>query len=752
MARQRVPVQVNQFVGGLDTESNLINFPPNASVDEDNMEINKNGSRSRRDGFNLEDSYSEVDTGIYTQAGERMARSQFRWENPGGKSNRQFLVVQLGNYLAIHDLDGATISGSLLYSTTYNVSTYSTTFGYASIDGTLVVGTGEKEISIFNFDGDATITKTTDILLIRDFFGVEATVGGVELTDFLNVQVRPTSINDAHLYNLRNQTWALPRVEGDADTTNLIDPIAEFYTESGTGSATKVYPSNADSVVPHLLANANLASNRTVERFNAEDLFKSPSGTSRAPWGYFVIDALERGTSRLAQEALLRSNNSTLSLSVTSLPTDRTPDGPSVLTQYAGRIWYAGFSGEVIGGDGRSPRMSSYVLFSRVIQDPSQITKCYQEADPTSHIDSFVVDDDGGFIKIDGAYRINRMVQAQASLFIFANNGVWRVVGVDENVFSATGYSVFKITDKGCVAPNSVVVFNSSVIYWSEDGIQVITISQETGDWDTQDITQTSVQSFYQAISSSSKATVSGYHDQINNAIRWLYGVSLGSQTDAYELILNTKFNVFTKNKIKTSNLLEGPVSVSGGQTIQVGQTGVVTVGAVTVTVSGVDVTSEAASASRDASSAFYCIVLESSPTITYSFGGYKEDTVYDWIDLGSLDSPAYIITGPMTGGEGRLKKNVPYITVYMDRTTDIESSCILSSRWGWTSDAAAGKWSNPRQAYRVLRNVTGEEIIRTRNKIRGFGPCVSFKFESEEGKKLILFGWEFNLESTTDE
>lgn len=753
MARQRTAVQVNQFVGGINTEANLINFPENSSLDESNMEMLKNGSRVRRDGFDLETGYVEVDTNITPQYGKKLARSQFRWESPGGIEEKQFIVVQVGNYIGVHDIDDSTsISNGLIYSYTFDTTTYSTTYGYASNDGRLVIATGLKAITILSYDEVNGITRSEDTLLIRDLFGVESTAGGIDVTDFLKVQTRPSSKSDTHIYNLRNQTWALPRVEGDADTTTLIDPIQEFYL----ASSSTVYPANADSIIPHLLANANYASNRTIERFNATDLYKTPPGTSRAPVGYFIIDALERGTSRLAQEAALRSNNPTLSHAVTTLLEDKTPGGPSVLASYSGRIWYAGFSGEVINGDDKSPSMSSYILFSRVVQDPSQLTKCYQEADPTSHIDSDIVDDDGGFLKLDGAYGIKRMVNTQSSLFVFATNGVWRIVGADENLFKATEYSVFKITNKGCVSANSVVEFNGSLLYWSEDGIYVVTIDQNTGDWSSQDITQLSIQSLYQEISSINKSSSVGYYDITTNSVRWLYGVDLGFQTDANEIILNTKFNVFTKNLISTSTILEGPVSVSGGQTRIVSQNAEVTANSVTVTSAGLTVTSSVDNLERSSSDTLYCIVIESSPSVIYTFGGYKVGSIYDWDSISSIDSPAYIITGPITVGDGRLRKNIPYITVYLDRTEldviALDSSCLLSTRWDWTSAATSGKWSNPRQVYRVLRDEIGQEMIVTRNKIRGFGRSVSLKFESEAGKTLKLYGWEHNIEATTDE
>lgn len=754
MARQRAAAQVNQFIGGFNTEANPLSFPPNASSDEQNMELNFEGSRVRRDGFNVEDSYSSVDTGIAEQDGVIMARTQFRWQNPGGNPSKQFLVVQLGNYLGIHDLDNSILSGTTLYSETFDSSTYNTSFGYAVVDGILVVATGEKEVTVIEYDSGV-FTSTTRSLLIRDFFGVEAEEGGTTLTEAQNFQTRPSTIGDEHLYNLRNQTFALPRIDGHTSINDvaLLDPVDTFYNRSGNTT----YPSNADSVVPFLVADANKTSNRTVERFQAEDLFKNPIGTGKAPTGYFIIDALERGPSRLAQEAKLRSENVDLARSVAALPEDTTPGGPTVLEQYSGRVWYAGFEGTVSDGDARSPRMSSYVLFSQTVTDPTQIEKCFQEADPTSNVDADVVDTDGGFIKIDGAYGIKRLVALESSLFVFAENGVWRIVGSDGDSFRATSFSVFKLTDDGCVSGNSVVVAGSSIFYWGESDIFVVTRSQ-VGEWVSQNLTEETIRSFYSSLTSTDRLTVSGYYDITGSAVRWIYGSELGDSVGSKELLLSTKFGAFTKNVIAHSGSVEGPFSVSGGQTVSLPTEEDVTVSSVVVTVGGVDVTITLGNILRDASASFYCVVLGSSPTITYTFGGYKEGTVRDWADFaGGVDSEAFLITGPITGGDARLRKDVPYLTTYFKQTEGAdaagdESSCLVTSRWDWTTDAAAGKWPTSRQAYRRSRYVAGQELIVTRNKIRGNGRAVAFKFESEADKVMHLYGWDFNIDSTTEE
>lgn len=753
MARQRAPVQVNQFVGGLNTEANPLNFPPNASIDEQNMDILLDGSRRRRRGFGAEAGYDKVNTGISTVSGSVMGRGQFSWDNPGGIPSAQFVVVQLGNYVGIHDLNETTLSTNRVHSITLPTSTYGINFGMASVDGLLVIVTGEKDIHVVEYDG-TTFTDSTHRLRVRDLFGVVATGDGETLTDAQNLSYRPSVLNDEHLYNLRNQTFGLPRVNGHINNTDLKDPIGEFFTESGD----TVYPANSDNVAEFLLADANMSTNRTVERFKSEDMWKNQSGNTHAPMGHYIIDALDRGTSRLEQEAETQANNPDLTTyAVTTLPDDSTPGGATVVAQYAGRVWYAGFSGRVSDGDARSPNLASYIMFTQVVSDTGQVGNCFQAADPTSHIDSSIVEDDGGAIKIAGCYGIKKMVALDASLFVFAENGVWRVIGADGDSFRATGYSVEKLSNHGCVAGGSVVTDESVVMYWGESDIFAVS-KTEYGDWVVTNVSEPSIKSLYADISTVYRATCSGYFDPTDLTVRWIFGTLVDGYTEVSELVFSLKYKAFTKNVIPLEEGVAGPITVGGGQYLLTENTLPVTVSGVTVTVGGVEVFIQSSDYVRDVDRSLYCILVADDPIVTYTFGGYLETGVEDWQQFGpGIDSPAFITTGSLTAGDGRLRKDVPYVTVYMQQTeeadqTGLESSCYLNAQWNWTTDYGAGKWSNARQVYRRSRFDSGDKLVVTRNKIRGHGRSVALNFASEEGKDMHIYGWDFNIAAGVNE
>src|SRR3546814_17242941 len=90
-----------------------------------------------------------------------------------------------------------------------------------------------------------------------------AGVAGKNLREGGNISLRPNVLTSRHLYNIRNQTWAIPRPTFDG-ADSPIDTISQFHTAAG------VFPSNADYVAPFLYPNtASTAGRKFIESFNA---------------------------------------------------------------------------------------------------------------------------------------------------------------------------------------------------------------------------------------------------------------------------------------------------------------------------------------------------------------------------------------------------------------------------------------------------------------------------------------------------
>lgn len=766
MTRQINPVEVNTFVAGLITEASPLTFPANASLDEDNFILNRDGSRQRRLGMDLEEGAVNNATSIVLPTDGGVATSSIRWSNAGGDPDKDLIVFQIGNELKFFDADVSPISAGLLHTHTFGAASVGKQFSFAVVDGTLVVVTGLKEVMVFKYTSGV-ITSLSSLLYIRDQFGVTDVAAGVNLRQGTGITIRPTVKTDAHVYNLRNQTFAQPRKIIGPET--IKDPIQEFVDK-----AVGKYPSNSDTVTYALYSDTNDSDDRNSERFNAKDVISSPVGTFPAPKGYFIIDAMARGTSRLSEYGKLMAQYPELTVNIAGLPIDTTPGGPTVVSEYAGRVFYSGFSGEIIGPDENSPRMSSYVLFSQLVEDPTDITTCYQDGDPTSKETPDLLDTDGGFIRIEGAYNIVRLINVGNALAVLAANGVWLIQGGSDYGFKATNYLTTKVTNHGCDSPGSVVVVDNTFMFWSDDGIYNVAPNQ-FGDYIAENITQKTVQKFYDLINGLDRRACKGVYDTYEKKIRWLYGGRVDSNIKARELVLDTTIGAFypaTIEQVGVDSRLPLPligVIVPPFRTLEIDVP--VTVNTAPVVVFGQPVTVTDNVVQSTTKEVIYAILTSITPTLTFTFGSYRDQGHRDWRSVNStgVDAESFLLTGYISGGDYQRSKQVPYITTHFNKTEDgfstdangdlfptNPSSCLMQVQWDWANSANSGKWGREFQAYKFRRHYmplndsdtfdNGYATVQSRNKLRGQGKVLSLLFKSEPDKHMHLLGWSMML------
>ena len=226
------------------------------------------------------------------------------------------------------------ITNSVLFTHKFTSLNNTTRISFTDIDSILIAVNGDGSIYSFEYDSAAeTFTTSSDRLLVRDLWGVEDLDGTTDLRLGNNIATRPSTLSDTHLYNLRNQSFGLPRPTQVA-TEALEDPITEFQSEATD------YPSNADSVNYALYPNASDSTNPQLERFWPKDLFMNKVGSFESAKGYFIIDLLNRGASRLSAESANRSENTDLTHAVTTLPTDSTAGGATVVSQFSGHTFF----------------------------------------------------------------------------------------------------------------------------------------------------------------------------------------------------------------------------------------------------------------------------------------------------------------------------------------------------------------------------------------------------------------------------
>ena len=265
MSRIGFTKENNTFVRGLISEANLLAFPENASVVDNNVILNLDGSRQRRLGLNFEDGADFIETEYTSTEISTVAVSLHEWNNVADDTGVALLVVQVGNNLYFFDLNAEIVTlAPRNRSQVVQLADVDPAFSIetTNMDGTLVVVTGTKMINILTYSvATDTVSQDARNIKIRDRFGVD---------DELEVDERPSVLSDEHKYNLKNQGWT--------DTK-----IGQFKETIGT------FPSNAD---------VSFLGKDLENNFDPEELVKIDFGGTPAAKGHFIIDPFDRGTSR----------------------------------------------------------------------------------------------------------------------------------------------------------------------------------------------------------------------------------------------------------------------------------------------------------------------------------------------------------------------------------------------------------------------------------------------------------------------
>lgn len=753
--------EFNSLVKGFITEASPVNFPAGASVDEQNFELNKDGTRDRRLGMDMEQGFAF--RSVSTSSSEP-AFNAFRWKNPGGVSTIELLVVQVDNKLLFYRNDSDVISQNFIQEHSIDVSD-NRKVSITSVGKFLVVTSGAKAVQAFTYSESGTISKFEYRLKIRDLFGVDAfyTVDGtsVDITSDERCDYRPTVVTDFHAYNLRNQSWAVAKQSSSRG--GFRDTIEDFKHE-----ISDAYPSNSDVIWSGMY---NKTSSEEV--FSGLKVKRSSEGKTPAAKGYFIIDALDRGASRLSEYQRNQTVQKFSTFSITSLPVDSTPSGPSTCAEFASRVFYAGFTGAVVNGDSKSPDLSTYVLFSRLIKTTEDLGRCYQEGDPTGRGTSDVVDTDGGFIRISGAKNITNLVALNDSLVVIAENGVWVIAGGNQYGFTATNYKVDMVSSFGTIAKWSTVSDGVKVFYWSDNGIGVVAKNQY-GDFVWENLTEKTIKRFYENINLKNNENVTGVLDVYENRVRWLYRTEdrFEESGETIEIVYDLTLGAFYKFKVYRNAAWPELITSFNTPSFRVSDFDDNVVVGTDQVLSNLDEVYVDTSVRQEGlrSVKYLAVKRVSSNSYQISFSAYSDPEFRDWKseDTVGIDAFAYLITGAMTADDTSIHKQVPYLVMHFKRTENgfedeagdlvpiNQSSCVVQSQWDWANTINSNKWSTEFQAYRyrihyvpadILDDYdTGFQLITTRNKIRGRGRAFSFYMKTEPYKDCRMVGWSLSV------
>lgn len=736
------------FVKGLITEASALTFPEDASLDEENFELLRDGSRSRRLGVDYEDDFVLNNTDLDPSNFALLATARsFSWKNVAQEEALSFLVIQIGNFIHFHDtstLGDATSANKKAFIIDLDdhkvgvSSTLNIPCSFSSGKGFLFINTGATDPIYVKYDVDLdTFTVVTYELNIRDFDGVE---------DGLEVDERPTgTLTKEHEYNLKNQGWPDSfecSSDENGDGSSLQDPVE--YTNTILGE----YPSNADII--HLAKMSAAIDTQAVDSYWPEEMNKKVFGNTEAPRGRFIINALNKDRSTVS--------------GISGLTVENTNNRPSASTFFSGRIFLG---------------VGTTIHYSQIIREEKNISKFHQDADPTAEAINELVATDGGVIEIPEAGFIRKLEVTRDKVIVLADQGVWIIDG-GSDPFTANNQRAYKISNVGVTSNNSAINVENTVIFTTSSGIYSITAGGVAGEVTVQNLTETTIQTFYLEIPSVSRGNFKPVYDPTGRKIYWFYSsVGLDLVQDRV-LVLDTVLQAFYKYKLDTSDgsfpsILDGYISnevqtINFADDVTDGVFEIVTTGAGDVTVDALALT--------DSTSSLQLITgVISSPTrLDYTISEFKDRSFFDWVthDGVGQDYESFLITGYDTQDDILRYLQAPYIQCAFNRTEDAftsnpeggvafrnPSGCFLETRWDWSDNFVSGKISTPRQVYRFRRpaiaGVVGEPfdnglpVVTTRNKVRGRGKALHLKFTSESGKDCQLLGWATNFTGTTE-
>lgn len=759
------PIQRNEIIGfskGMMTDANPLSSAIEYTQKEVNFEFHPDGSRSRRYGLDIEEFGETFSTGLQWSQLRLSRVSTYYWDVVAGNPRLSFIVIQIGNKLYFFEPNGGAFSQTILKGSITLPFSESVELRYGSLDGHLGVVNGTPNIGLITYEQSSSEFKyTTFRLEIRDQFGVENT----EDTKFETNKNYRGPLTKEHYYNLYNQGWAIPRKDWSTAGT-LMDAV---NLGSNKTPDTKS-PSNSDTV--WIGMDQKPISDTSVESFEAfhykqfEGILGSDSVASK---GFFIIDAFDRGASRLE-----RWNQHVLNFPITGQlkvgyvpPLDITSGGPTSVCAHSGRLFYSGSSGTLSNGDIRSPNWNNAVFFTQLVNNQADFKKCYQEGDPTSRESSDVVDTDGGFFFVSEAKNIHTMYSFGDRLFLIAENGVWSVSGGSDYGFSATNYKVEKISTFGGIDNQSFVEFGGIGYFWGWDGIYTISKNQ-FGDFEVVNISKEIIDNFYSMVSSDAKLTCQGFVDRARRQIRWIYtDGTLFDDASSYELIIDIKHQAFhlfqiSSHPTNSAYLLSGTQFGDFSTTLV---TGAVKNSGATVMHDGMIVRSQYSSITPVDSNVKYLTIRDNgSGELVLSFCGYRNTNFEDWAFTGNpVDAYGMMLTNAFTGGDFTINKQVPYLTVAFKNTEtriigesdniDVQSSCIGRFMWNFSNNIRSGKWSRDQQLYRKSRffyndeDITdGAELVVTKTKLRGIGKSLALHVETEPLKDCHIYGWSLSL------
>lgn len=684
----------NNFSNGYITDATTLNFPENACTEIYDCVISLDGSVQRRLGFDFE---LNASTKIINR--ENKAVVTYLWKNVAGDGDVTVLVLQVGNTLYFYRTGSVSLSAGAI-SDTVVLLPVSGANAPDTIEAQFSDGNGFLFVThpsceplrvSYNTVND-TVTETQIIIKIRDFEG--------DGTDPYDISERPVSdlatLNVAHRYNLLNQGW---------DTENLTtwDGIQAFM------------PSNADVMWRFRNSTNDL-------NFNAGSLKRVVQGNSPAPKGHYILELADQD----------RNTISGLT-GVTDSSTDSVR--PSTCAFFAGRVFYSGIN--YVG-------FNSKIYFTQIVERNAQYAFCYQVNDPTAEDLFDLLPSDGGFISIPDAGTIFKLVPVPGGLAVFANNGVWFVTGSQGIGFTATDYSVQKISSVTTLTASSFVDVGGSPCWWNDDGIW--TMVAEGNLPTVKSLTLGKIDTFFQTVPPSSKRFAKGFFNKVEGVVKWLFrSTSTADLTETYEynhiLNFNTKTGAFHIWRPSDSDVKINGIFVSEGLGGAVVAKSVVDVSGVEIVdINNNDVVVYTSSTSESYPLDKFLVSYDNGSSYVFTFAETRDTDYIDWFQYDGVGETftSYFISGSKMRG-GALTKFQPCWTRVYSRVTNPVRYQFQGLWDSSVTPSGSGRWSVKQY---VEHNDTNYLYSNRKMKVRGHGLGLQFRVESVDNYPFDIVGW----------
>lgn len=759
MARIPVPSKVirgfqyvleNDFTGGLKTEFTGLNFPENACTSTENCTFFHTGAIFRRNGFD-----QELNNTTKTQDRTNKAISSFVWTNAGGDGNTKLLVTQVGTILSFYNITAASITSPLstrILASTVDISTFQITPAGA-VECQYAAGNGYLFIFHPNCNpfyctySTGTINSFPIILKIRDFIGVNPEPGNPADA------FRPTTLNAEHQYNLQNQGWtsASPWVANSTSNTFVNVGSVTFTVQAGlvgvtvgeavviTGGATNGYglvnsysgttlvinvttgtssqtpnwiisPPTAGQIATWNSTIGNYPSNSDVwwtfkdstNVFNPTTEIGNVTIGGPAPKGSYILEAFNQ----------LRSGVS----GVAGITDVTTNVRPKTGTWFQGRVFYAGVDNSFPpSGDEPFYTWTENIYFSEIVNSTTSFSKCHQVNDPTDETLFDILPSDGGVITIQGSGSIYKLFPITNGLLVFAANGVWFITGSTGIGFTATDYTISKLSAIQSISSTSYIDILGYPMFWNEEGIYTVGVESQQQGISVNSVTLNTIKQFYDAIPLQSKKFARGSYNPITGQVQWIY-----RSTNETDITSRYTFDSALTLSMFTQAFYPWTLPTSGS-----------TIHDVTYIVGPGGVSSPLP--------VFKYFNSVNNNTFTFA----EERDNINWKDWNSTGSPtdynSFFITGYRLHGDAQRKFQPMYIFVYSDNAQN--TSYKFNGKWNFALSGNSGKVSTEQIVTNTVNTTNFSKLYR-RHRLRGRGTVLQLQFASVSGKPFHFDGW----------